>query len=167
APFIDVFGREQVDIRVYSKTGFPTGGLLADFTAAIGADPDLLADAGDPRDNASLSMEAALLLDAANTHFGSGAARDHGAARRLSIVLDAIPGQPFVLPAELDDATRQTIESDLAWLHGVMGREVFAIERRGPVRPQWSVETITAIGAKLAAQQKRIEALSSQDIILK
>ncbi len=40
-PYIDAFGRENVDIRIFDRRRFIGGDLISDFLAAIGEPPEL------------------------------------------------------------------------------------------------------------------------------
>ena len=64
--FIDVFGRDQVDIRIFDQAHFVGGDLITDFLSAIEADPSVAADLKVIRRNEGLSLEAAWLIKAAN-----------------------------------------------------------------------------------------------------
>ncbi|MEJ1160231.1 hypothetical protein [Prosthecomicrobium sp. N25] len=62
--WIDAFGRAAVDIRVFDKRRFRDGDLIADFCAAIGADPRVAGLLPRPWNNPRTSHEALLLIEA-------------------------------------------------------------------------------------------------------
>src|SRR5918995_6147980 len=59
-PYIQLFGREAVDIRVFDRGSFIGGDLISDFCAALGQ-PSLAGDLTGEIRNQSLSYEAVLL----------------------------------------------------------------------------------------------------------
>lgn len=63
--WMQAFGRQAVDLRVFDPANLPPGGPVAEFCTAIGL-PNLVADLRIVRRNDSLSMAAALIASALN-----------------------------------------------------------------------------------------------------
>ncbi len=150
---IEVFGRENVDIRKFDPARLVDGDLIADFLAAIDAAPALARELDVVRANVSLSHEATCLLHEINKHFREGkrGMPHRGRSADLPTWLAAIPGQPFRCPPELFVAAQPLIDEDLRWLRERLGEPVFA-ERSLPTEvaaPSWSKETLSAIALLL------------------
>ncbi|HVZ52707.1 MAG TPA: hypothetical protein VG986_12120 [Pseudolabrys sp.] len=148
ARFIEVFGRDNVDIRIFDPANFVAGDLIADFLSAIDANPSIAADLQVIRRNEALSLEAAWLIKVANQlHPQSEKVRVNPArAVKLPHVLASLPGRRFSLPAEVYAAAAPVVEQDLQWLHGVLGRTVFsATPPAAPCTPRWDEETIARL----------------------
>lgn len=146
--FIDVFGRDQVDIRIFDPAHFVGGDLITDFLSAIEADPAIAADLKVIRRNEGLSLEAAWLIKAANKlHPRPEKIRGNPArAVKLPHVLAALPGRRFGLPAQAYAKVAPAVEKDLQWLHGVLGRTVFSpTPPTAPSTPHWDDETIARL----------------------
>lgn len=126
-PYLAMFGREQVDIRVFDQTAFVGGTLLADFLHAL----DLGAVTLDPprkvRANRSISGRAAVVLDARNrlaNAISEGLATR--ARPRLTLKLARkIPGEPFRLPDEAIERLIDACRHDIDWLARTLGRDPF------------------------------------------
>lgn len=149
---LELFGRENVDIRRFDPARFINGDLIADFLAAIEASPALAKDLDAVRANVSLSHEATYLLNAINNHYRES---KHGMPDRdrpvdLPKWLAAIPGQPFRCPPEFLLAAQPLIDEDLRWLREQLGEPMFP-DRPIPseVPPYWSEETLSAIALLL------------------
>jgi hypothetical protein len=121
-PFIDVFGRDAVDIRVFEPLYFAGGDLLADFADAVGLPPRLAPTLAGAWKKRAQSAESIHILNRYVRQNGAAAgARFHSLRRALG----ALRGSRFSLrEADLKRVWRRT-ERELDWLHGVLGREVF------------------------------------------
>lgn len=144
--YIDVFGRENVDIRVFDRRRFVAGDLVADFCAAIGAGPDLAKAIPIQNANSGMSAEALHLVEA---HYNLIEQRQRAAAgvppadpagltgadltaarerfRKPNLNFQfrqrvrTVRGRPWVLPAEALAAIWDAGAADLAWLRQVTG----------------------------------------------
>jgi hypothetical protein len=155
---IEVFGRENVDIRMFDPAHFVDGDLIADFLAAIGAAPELAKKLEVARTNVGLSHEAAYLMHEINKH----SPRDEKVAPDLIVRpelikwLEQIPGQPYRCPPELLKAARPLIARELKWLRDVLGKRVFPDRPTfSEVPPRWGEETVTALALVLNELAKR------------
>jgi hypothetical protein len=143
-PYIQLFGREAVDIRVFDRGSFIGGDLISDFCAAVGA-PSLAGGLTGEIRNPSLSYEAVLLVDQYKTLL---AARDE--QDLLSKVatfhkrMKGLEGTRFVLPRETLEQVRTAVADDVGWLRGVMNADVFAdsYPPEAANGPAWSASTL-------------------------
>ncbi|MEJ1160230.1 hypothetical protein [Prosthecomicrobium sp. N25] len=173
--WIDVFGREAVDIRVFDRKRFQDGDLLADFCAAIGAPADLARKLPRNWNNKGASAESLYLIMA---HYDIVEQRGRKAAGH-EIDIDApgrshegfeesdqyrkpplnfpfrqairdIEGTRFALPKMVLDAVWERSAEDIAWLREVTGEpDLFADQyppKEAPV-PAWSKETLRGLAA--------------------
>ena len=147
--FIDAFGRDRVDIRVFEQPRFVAGDLIADFLAAIGSDPDIAKDLDIVRANEALSYEAALILNEVNkrlprTEIGL---RNPDRAVKLPQTLEAVVGQRFRCPSAVYAAARPRVAHHLQWLRAVLGESVFSDEPpQDSLTPVWNEETLASLG---------------------
>lgn len=158
AASIKVFGRENVDIRMFDPAHFVHGDLIADFLAAIGAAPELAKQLKVARTNVALSHEAAYLLHEINKHSPRDEKISPDLIKRPDLLkwLEQIPGQPYRCPPELLKAARPGIALELKWLRKVLGEKVFP-ERPtfSEAPPRWGEETVTALALVLNELAKR------------
>jgi hypothetical protein len=144
---IEVFGRDNVDIRIFDGAHFVKGDLIADFLTAIDADPDLAKELGIERANVGLSQEAAALLAA---HNKVRPANSYAERKELVEWLARIPGQPYRCPPEYLAAAEPVIQEDLKWLRTLLGSDVFAAKMPAPdTQNAWQDETVTALALAL------------------
>lgn len=151
--FISEFGRANVDIRIFDEAIQQPHGLMGDFMAALGESPELAGKIEEKRSNASMSMEAALILSAVqhNREFLPGKPLNIGFARKFVQLLMDIPGSRFMLPAKLAEVCRKRAADDIRWLEKQLGRNPF---RNGAAsateaRPEWSNETLRRLGLEI------------------
>jgi hypothetical protein len=148
-PFIDIFGRDNVDIRIFDHDRFVGGGLIADFMAALGANPALTSKIDIIRTKQALSHEASCLLNEINRRYPVDAEGEHrGRAPNIHALLRRIPGQTFRAPhAVFTRRVAETID-ELQWLHALLGKEVFPEQPPDDDQPlRWNEETLGAIAA--------------------
>lgn len=165
--FIQIFGREHVDIRVFEPTRFVNGDLISDFLAAVGADPDLAKTLEILRVNQALCHEAALLLNEANKRHprGQDGLANPDRAADLPQWLAIVVGERFQCPSAVFAAAQPKLADDLQWLHTVIGEPVFTTpaQREEPA-PSWNGETLTSLSslindlAKSIAEQRNAKA---------
>jgi hypothetical protein len=144
---ITVFGRENVDIRLFDPRAFAKGDLMADFLAAIRAPGELAGKLPSVRSNEALSHEAAHLLYAINRRYPAvDKMPNPGRAADIVERLAAIPGQPFRCPRSIFDASEPFIEEDLRWLRSTLGTQVFPDRPDiDEIAPRWNDETLAAV----------------------
>ena len=147
AAAIEVFGRANVDIRIFDSASFVGGDLIADFLSTIDAEPNLAQQLMIERANVGLSHEAAMLLAALNQ-----ARPVNSFAERRDLVswLAGIPGQPYRCPPQFLAAAEPLIREDLEWLHQALGKAVFpAATRAADPSNLWQEQTLTAMAQGL------------------
>lgn len=170
ASAIAVFGRENVDIRIFDPAHFVNGDLIADFLAAIRAAPELAKRLDSVRSNQAVSHEAARLIGEINKRYPQGIDKSRNPGRAADIVqrLAAIPGQAARCPREVFEASEPLIAKDLAWLRTLLGEQVFPDRPTiDDVPPRWNDETLGAIAvlindlAKAAATRRESDNVGS------
>jgi hypothetical protein len=146
--YIDVFGRKNVDIRIFDSRRFVGGSLISDFLTALGESPTLENSMEIARANEALSHEAALILSEANIAIPmyvdgrANRARAFGFHSRLA----GIKGEKFSISPHVYLKRRGKILADIEWLHGCIGESVFGDPTlRAASSPCWSDETIESI----------------------
>jgi hypothetical protein len=147
-PFIQVFGRAGVDIRIFDPARFTGGDLITDFLSAIGTDPAAARELEIVRTNEAVSTEAALLINEVNKHFLQTArhAPNPGRAANLADLLKTIPGTRFACPVEAVIAAEPLYREDLNWLRETLGGDPFPPQPKcESVSPRWEPESIEAL----------------------
>ena len=161
--FIDAFGRDQVDIRIFDQKRFVGGSLVADFLDALEAPPSLVNDLKIRRRNEALSLEAAWLLNEVNKRFPDDphTRLSPGRAVGLQQVLSAVTGQKFVLPPEVYAAVAPDVAKDMQWLHQLLGEKVFTDPPPAALpMPQWNADTIATLAILINDLAKRVSVRS-------
>lgn len=170
-PWLDVFGRDKVDIRLFDPKVFPKGDLIADFMAALGKDPAIAETLPRSYSNRGASAEALLLIQA---HYDLVESRmrkakaeapttevraqdeddeddDPGQFRHPSFnfpfreAVREIHGTKFALPKSVLDEVWALSMDDVVWLRDVTGRpDLFAAGYPPPETPPpaWSNRTL-------------------------
>lgn len=132
--FVNVFGRENVNVRTFDRERFRDGDLLADFCDAIDF-PDLAASLVHTQANTSVSEPAVGILNKYNELFPLKIGKQYNAARteRFQNYFNGMGGPRFRVtdPAWLDDYETLTAD-DRAFLQDYLGEEdaVPLIKRR-------------------------------------
>jgi hypothetical protein len=151
-PFIEEFGRDQVDIRIFDPARFAGGNLISDFLAAAGAPAELPREIEIVRANEAVSNEAAFLIHEINKQHRQRDRSSPNPARapNLADILETVPGAPFVCPPEAMAAAAPLFADDLRWLRGVLGEDIFS-ERPDSATPtpRWSEPTLAALAVLL------------------
>lgn len=153
-----VFGRQNVDIRLFDPAQFPHGELVADFLAALGVGSDIVEQIAIVRANEALSAEAAYLLNEIQKRYPGdrGGHANPGRADNIVDLLRRIPGEPFRCPSAIFAAIAPLIERQLGWLRKTLKRDVF---RDNPGEwndtPRWSDETMAAVALLINDLAKR------------
>lgn len=157
--FIEVFGADRVDVRVFDPAQLKGGDLLVDFFDAIGADPAVVKTLKPVKANESLSYEAVLILKALNRIYPNshGDKRHPERADGVESILAMIQGRPFRLPRSVFAGLRAEIEPDLAWLHDFFGRQVFSFDpdAHDDPAPAWSEDAIDSLAVLINAMAKK------------
>lgn len=146
--FIEAFGREQVDIRLFEPARFVDGDLIADFLAAIEAPPAVTKELTVRRRNEALSLEAARLIKEVNKRYPLDQSKRLNPARAVDLprLLAAIPGQKFACPPEVYAAVALAVDRELHWLRRLLGEDLFKQPPPPTLSaPQWNEETIAAL----------------------
>jgi hypothetical protein len=148
--FIQVFGRESVDVRVLDSTELVNSDLICDFLAAIGESPDLFDGQHVVKVNESICHEAVLLCNSLNKSIRALESGEKNPDRaNLQKWLTQINGTRFVLGTELSESAQAQLHADLDWLHAVLGRDVFKLESREESHPRWDADTIDSLARLL------------------
>jgi hypothetical protein len=163
--FIERFGRDNVDIRVFDPRQFRGGSLVADFLDAIGEPAKLAESLETLRANESTSHEAAIILSEINSafpiHVDGLANRER--VRPLQFLLADIPGEKFRIDPSMYLKHEDKVLKDLEWLHETMGRKVFADPVPRPAStPRWSEATVEAIKKLVRDQAQTIRQLQAR-----
>jgi hypothetical protein len=160
--YIALFGRENVDIRVFDPAQFAGGDLVSDFLAALGEPASLAGSLKIERANQSMSHEAAAILSEANKAIPTriGGLANRGRASTFHLHLSDIKGEKFWLDPDLYLQREEEVLDDLAWLNRTLGQTT--LEKPVP-RPasaaRWSDATIRSIKEAVSGMAKTIEAL--------
>ena len=142
--YIQLFGREAVDIRLFDRGSFVGGDLISDFCAAVG-EPSLAGGLTGRIRNPSLSYEAVLLVD---QYKASLAAReDQNLLAKVATFhkrMEGLEGTRFVLPRETLEQVRTAVADDVGWLRGIMKADIFAdsYSTEAANGPAWSASTL-------------------------
>lgn len=161
--YIERFGREAIDIRVFDRRRMVDGDLIADFAAAIGAGPEVARILPRPWNNPRTSHEALILVErhyaALRQRWGdlAGAAgfKDYDYVSLeywFRRALRDLPGTAFSLPRATLEAIWRASEADVAWLRAETGDPTLfddAWPPKGPDGPAWSAETAAALALML------------------
>jgi hypothetical protein len=153
-PWLEVFGRDRVEIRVFEEAVRSKNGLIEDFLRTVGANTKSLGfRIDDVSRNESLCMEAATIVDAVNQvrpYITNG--KLSPGRTRLDVIrlFGGIPGSRFSMGSEFAEIVREKSRADVLWLETVMGRTgVFSEKEINDASMEWSEETCRQIGLKL------------------
>jgi len=146
--YINAFGRENVDIRIFNPQRFVGGDLVSDFLVALGESPEVAKGLNIVRANQSMSHEAALILSETNRDIPILIERRANRERAFgfhSYVVE-IEGEKFTIDPNAYLKHEAEIAADIDWLHQVIGEPVFGQAKpRAPSAPRWSEATVRAI----------------------
>ncbi len=150
--WIDAFGRENVDIRVFDPKRFVGGDLISDFLVAIGESPELAKKLNVVRANQSMSHEAALILSEANKTIPvlvDGRA-NRGRASSFHVEVVNIKGEKFSIDPEEYLKHEAEALAEVEWLNSILGESAFGRTQVRPAStPRWSEETVASIKQEL------------------
>jgi len=152
--YIDVFGRDSIDIREFNPKVFRDKSLMADFFDALEEPAFDVGGLKELRLNEAISAQAALILDQLNQAIPI-VEGDRWNSRRAFAFKQAftqIAGDPFRLPAEILQPVVESCREDIDWLRTIVGRPIFTDEE--PVVDSgaqslpggWSQEVLRSIG---------------------
>ena len=162
--YIEVFGRENVDIRIFDPARFAGGSLISDFAAALGESAQLADSLQIVRANPSMSHEAAMILSEANKAFPPrvGGFANRARAFGFHLVVTGIKGEKFSVDPDAYLKLEAEVAADLAWLHGVVGEPVFARSvPRAASTARWSDATVESIKRMVSAMAVTIRQLQT------
>jgi Tetratricopeptide repeat len=146
--YIAVFGRENVDIRVFDPRRFVGGDLVPDFLSAIGESPQLAQSLDVARANESMSHEAALILSETNALIPSFVDGRGSRVRafQFHIYIVRIKGEKFTMEPSEYLKHESEVLADIEWLNQTIGEPVFGRPTpRPPSLPSWGDATIRSI----------------------
>jgi hypothetical protein len=161
--YIRVFGRENIDIRVFNPRRFVDGDLVTDFLSAIGESPQLAQSLDVVRANESMSHEAALILSETNAvvpSFVDGRGSRVRAFGFHTYIVD-IKGEKFTMdPADYLKHEAE-ITADIEWLNQTIGEPVFGRSTPRPISaPRWgdiTIHSIKKLVSELVSQLQQLE----------
>jgi hypothetical protein len=137
-PYIELFGRDAVDIRIFDRKQFVGGDLMSDFCAALG-EPKLAQELPNEPRNPALCYEGVLLA----SEYQAAMARrgekigDKDFKKLLSRLRD-LKGVPFSLPASVAAEVQARAADDVAWLRQTLNPQVFEVPAASGGQPAWS-----------------------------
>lgn len=125
-PYLDAFGRDVVDIRVFPPRGAGVG-VVADFTAAAGLSEEVRGMIPEVRTNTSMSEFATHIMSAANRKFPplKDGKVNNDRALNLEHWIDRIAGGKFRLPDFSAERVIAQARADVDWLSEQLGFEPF------------------------------------------
>ena len=150
--WIDAFGRENVDIRVFDPKRFVGGDLISDFLVAIGESPELAKKLNVVRANQSMSHEAALILSEANKAIPAlvDGRANRGRASNFHVEVANIKGEKFSIDPEEYLKHEAEALAEVEWLNSILGEPAFGRTHVRPAStPRWSEETVASIKKEL------------------
>ena len=151
-PYIDVFGPQNVDIRVFNEAIENEFGIIGDFLEVIGiASMEAENFSLNQKENESLSMESAMIISAVNEvrPLISNKKINKGRCfQDVNKIFRDLPGVKFSLSKEALSDVLLRSKSDLDWLTKNLGRNPFAAECKqlGNNMPEWDKDFLCALG---------------------
>jgi hypothetical protein len=149
--WLEVFGRSNVSILTFEDAR--RDGILGTFCSAAGIPQP---EPEPERENESMSMEATLLLSHLNRFrpvFENGK-RSAERAWLGTDVIRTIPGSPFVLPQNVQQAVFEQTRDDVRWLNELLGTSLYEQQMsRGESRDEqnaWPDATLDALARILS-----------------
>ena len=138
--YVNVFGKDNVDIRLYDEAAFLNNDLVTDFLSTIVGEGQARAIGSRlkaVRRNVSLSNEAVHIIDAINRMPPSRDAgrQDAERARSAADYLQRLSGEPFRLDRGSLERYAGEIADDVAWLSELTGgRIAFSLDEEACAR---------------------------------
>jgi hypothetical protein len=161
-PYINLYGRDNVDIRIFDRQHFVGGNLMTDFSAAIG-EPALGEELPDEVRNAALCYEGVLLTSEfhrAMTQRGEEIPRK--SFKKLQRRLKNLTGAKFGLPAPIAAEVRARVADDIAWLRETLHANVFDTPPASGAEPVWSDAVLQRVAKIVRKQRDGAEGDSSE-----
>ena len=146
--YIRLFGRENVDIRLFAPDRWVDKDLVSDFLVAIGEKPELRNALNVVRANQSMSHEAAMILSETNIAIPANV---NGLANRnrapgFHLYIAEIKGEKFFLAPETYRQFSGKAVADCRWLNRTVGERVLgASEPKPESAPRWDDVTVQSI----------------------
>jgi hypothetical protein len=162
--YLDIFGRENVDIRIFDPRHFVGGDLISDFLVALGEPAELKDRLQIRRANQSISHEAAMIMSEANIAIP---AQVDGIANRarafgFHVRVGDIKGEKFSIDPNVYLQREDAVLADLDWLHRIIGEPVFGrATPRAASHARWSQATLTSIRDLVADMASTIRQLQA------
>jgi hypothetical protein len=161
-PYINLYGRDKVDIRIFDPRRFVGGSLIRDFSAAIG-EPALGEELPEEIRNVSLCYEAVLLTSEFQRAMAArGEEIQRKGFKKLQRRLKKkLPGTKFNLPASIAAEVRARVVDDVAWLHDTVQENVFGTPPRGE-EPAWADMVLKEVSKIISKQGSGAEGESAE-----
>lgn len=164
AKYIRIFGRENVNIRIFDPARFAGGSLISDFLVALEEPPELADSLKIVRANESMSHEAAMILSAANAEIPILIDKRANRARASAfhLVVAGIKGEKFSIDPNAYVRHETAVAVDLAWLHRALREPVFgrSAPRHASV-PTWSQVTVDSVKSLIQEMAQTIRELKT------
>ncbi|MEA2986865.1 MAG: hypothetical protein QOD94_3119 [Alphaproteobacteria bacterium] len=160
--YLDAFGRENVDIRIFDRRRFIGGDLISDFLAAIDESPHLAQSLNVEHANQSMSHEAAVILSEANAVVPVLINRRANRARAFGfhMYIVGIRGERFAIDPQHYLEHEPEIAADIKWLNQILGEQVFGRADPKPASvPRWGQSSIDSIKGVLAGMASELQQL--------
>jgi hypothetical protein len=165
AKYVNTFGRENVDIRIFDPKLFVGGDLVPDFLTAIGESPELTKEIKVERANEALSHEAGLILHEMNQVVPpriNGHAND-ARVPRMDKYLEKVVGEKFAINPAVYEGQEAVIAESLDWLQEMLGKPVFEQLKPRPASvPRWSEDTVNSIKRTVGEMAEKIRTIKAR-----
>jgi hypothetical protein len=125
----DEFGYDKISIVEFESAAASKAGIVGNMLMKLGLDEDFAMSVANSvqRQNESMSLEAALILSSLNRQrplFVKGKLGRLRTGRELRC-LNGIPGQKFVMGAEMAEKVRIASRPDVEWLNNKFGLSLY------------------------------------------
>lgn len=162
--YIRLFGRDNVDIRIFDPAHFVGGDLISDFLVALGEPAQLKDSMEIMRANQSMSHEAAAILSEANIAIPPRVDGRANRARAFSfhVRLTDVKGEKFWMDPDAYLQRESQVLADLDWLHRIVGEPVFGRSApRAASNARWSDATVDSIKTLVADMASTIRQMQA------
>jgi hypothetical protein len=154
-PWLKVFGKDILSVRVFEDAIASPGGLINDFLIAIGLAPNTIVESKTiARKNTSMSMEMALLVDAVNQVrplINEGRISHGRCPQDVNQIVRSITGSPFTLGVETEKKIRSSCKEDVSWLEKTFDIKLpnISVKSENKCEANWPEETYRELGLLL------------------
>lgn len=132
SPWVDIFGKDRLKVKLYDDTRQLKRGVLSDFQSEIGVDVNSEEFAYTPRRSVSNSQEAEVVLLTRNRALEKSKRPEGFDAALANLISNHLPGSPRMPDIELAKRFQAKFEESNTWI----AREWF--DSREVLEPNWS-----------------------------